>query len=239
MRLHRFIGKFEELGQGRIAITDLSAIHQMMRVLRLRKGDVLILIMNESEEVESKIESIAKDRIVASVLDRRQIDTEPEVPIVLACAVLKKENFEWVVQKAVEVGVTEIVPIVTEHTVKTALNTIRLSVIAREAAEQSGRARIPQIHEPMDLAQALLLNPELPHYFFDTPQEGENTTKEVQATKGAMLFIGPEGGWSDEERALAKTHKMNFFSLGSRILRGETAAIIATYLFSSQGEVKR
>lgn len=234
MRLHRFIGKFEELGQGRIAITDLSAIHQMIRVLRLRKGDLLILIMNESEEVESKIESVAKDRIVASVLERREIHTESQMPIILACAVLKKENFEWVVQKAVEVGATEIIPLITEHTVKMSLNTIRLSVIAREAAEQSGRARIPVIQEPVNFADALVLHPELPHYFFDTNEEKKSDRPDVK--KGAMVFIGPEGGWSEEERVLAKEHKMKSYSLGSRILRGETAAIIATYLFAMQGE---
>jgi 16S rRNA (uracil1498-N3)-methyltransferase len=139
---------------------------------------------------------------------------------------LKRENFEWLVQKATECGIHYIVPILTRRTVKQGLKLERLREIAREAAEQSGRGRVPGIGEPMPFAEALDAATKAgATYFFDVG--GKRYTGSGER---ASLFIGPEGGWDPEERALAIESRAMIADLGPRVLRAETAATIASFL---------
>ena len=143
--------------------------------------------------------------------------------------VLKKENFEWAVQKAVEVGVKEITPIITARTVKLGLNKDRLKKIIKEAAEQSGRGILPKLNEAIIFDEAIKSAKENDlNLFFNIG--GKNVQHSMSNISKIGIFIGPEGGWDEEE--IKKAQSSNGFTivgLGKTILRAETAAVIASY----------
>ncbi|MBI5153544.1 MAG: RNA methyltransferase [Parcubacteria group bacterium] len=150
----------------------------------------------------------------------------------LYCSILKRENFEWVAQKATEIGVGEIVPLVTQHTVKLELKEGRLKKIVQEAAEQSGRSVLPKLQIPMGFEQAVheaKLNGTT--LFFDVSGK-EFDKKMIKDSEKVNIFIGPEGGWNEGEIEIAQKNKFIFVNLGKLTLRAETAAVVGTYLAS-------
>ncbi len=230
MKLHRFIGEYN-LNNDFVKITNLENIKQIKGVLRLEEGDKLILCDGEGTQVLAEIQQIEKGEINLKILNKIP-STDPNKKVSLYLAILKKENFELAVQKAVECGVSEIIPIITERTVKTGLNTERLQKIIREACEQSGRSFIPKLKNTLNIKEALLdgtKNDE--KVFFTLSEEIQNQIfKFKKDAISASIFIGPEGGFTEEEKDLAKEHNYKISSLGPLTLRGETAAIVATYL---------
>ncbi|HEU0051409.1 MAG TPA: RsmE family RNA methyltransferase [Patescibacteria group bacterium] len=231
MKQHRFIIPFSVNGD-RISVDDPDAVHQMRDVLQLKSGEVVLLGNGGGDEVEAEIRSYGKTGI--HLLQKRvyQNQNESSRQVVLFCSLLKRENFEWVVQKATEVGISCIVPVVCSRTVKLGLKMDRLRLIAKEAAEQSGRARIPLVQDLLPFDRALALAQENDrNYFFDLNgmlfHPGMNS-----AERTIGLFIGPEGGWEDRERANAEKAGGQIVSLGKLTLRAETAAVIASYLLS-------
>ncbi|MEK9130628.1 MAG: RsmE family RNA methyltransferase [Patescibacteria group bacterium] len=209
---------------------DLS--HQIRDVLKIKTDEVVDLMDGQGMEFQAKIVSTAGP-VEVEVDSVRQNQSEPMVKVILYCAILKRENFELVAQKATEVGVHDIVPIITERTIKTGLKLARLQKIAAEAAEQSGRGVVPTVHKAMTFKQALVdCARNDVNYFFDP--SGQIHNKRPDPIQGSIgLFIGPEGGWTDNEIALAKQADLVQASLGRLTLRGETAAIVASYLATS------
>ncbi|HEY4715062.1 MAG TPA: RsmE family RNA methyltransferase [Candidatus Paceibacterota bacterium] len=246
MRLHRFIGDFD-LRQNMIEINDRELIKQITKVLRLKQGEQFILSDGRLNEAVAEITKIDKNQIKAKIIKKYKNENEPEKKVILYCAILKRENFELVVQKATEAGISEIAPIITERTVKTGLNLERLQKIIKEAAEQSGRGIIPVLHEPVRFAEAVkgggILFDKSGALFFEKFCAGRRDEQSnspageyayFSENKAPRLFIGPEGGWSDNELNLAKEHKFEIASLGKLTLRAETAATIASYLMTYQ-----
>lgn len=226
MRLHRFIGEYN-LNKETLEITNLNFIKQIKSVLRLEIGDFLILCDGLGTEAKVEIIEINKGEIKIKVLEK--IEKENNLKKVsLYLAILKKENFELAVEKAVEVGVSEIIPVITTRTAKTGLNIERLNKIIREASEQSGRVYLPKLSPIMQFEDAVLdgkKNEE--NIFFDIK---ENISENSTSTKPSVsIFIGPEGGFTEEENNFAKENNYKIASLGDLTLRAETAAIIATY----------
>ena len=232
MKTHRFIGEFN-LNQNKISITDPDVVNQIRQVLHLKIGERIVLGDGYGEEAIAEITGFGKDSVELSILEKYKNQTEPKTKVVLYCSVLKKENFEWVVQKATETGATEIIPVISERTIKLNLNLERLQKIAREATEQSGRGVMPKIGETLNFKEAIeKAKKENPvNVFFDSSGK---TLNEIKLGKKIGLFIGPEGGWSENEKKLAEENGLEILSLSLLTLRAETAAIIATYLASSQ-----
>lgn len=227
MRLHRFfIGR--DLHEGVLPVDDRDLCHQWSSVLRMKAGDRLIACDGKGHQAEAVIETLTPKGAVLHVGKPEPVTAEPQRRITLCCAVLKRENFEWVVQKATEAGVSKIVPLLTARTVKTGLKHDRLLRIAREAAEQSGRGIVPEIAEAATL-EAFLHNIAKPAVFFHCGTDGDGWVKDAAAAETATCLVGPEGGWSDEEAELARKHGCTIASLGALTLRAETAAVIATY----------
>jgi len=229
MKLHRFITDFERWGESRLLVTNPAVIHQVTKVLRMVSGDEFVVVIGQGEEARVLISDDSSKKVLAlDICERFKVAHDPRRMVILCAAVLKKESFEWVVQKATEVGVHSIIPVLTERTVKTSLSYDRLEMIAREAAEQCGRTTVPEIL-PITKLDALLADG------FDGQTYWADTTNEVAGANGkqtsgaARVFVGPEGGWTDAERALASAGKYLPLSLGDTILRAETAAVIATY----------
>ena len=234
MRLHRFILDLD-LSADQIVISDREATNQIRNVFRMEAGDPFIVC--DGKGTEATVQVVSDDQtIVAKVVDRRAVDTESATRVTLYCAVLKRENFELVVQKAVECGVAAIVPVISSRTVKLGVKLDRLQKIATEACEQSGRGIVPEIVEPMSLRLAIvhakqnatnfLFEPGSPKFPISLPcrQAGNFQFPSIG------LFIGPEGGWDPAELDLMRAANFTAASLGPRILRAETAAIVATFM---------
>ncbi len=224
MKIHRFIIADFDL-QGK-KIENKTLVHQMTRVLKLRRGEAFILCDGMNHEVEAVIDDFDDRSLSYSVTRSRDYIENTDIRCVLVCSILKKENFELVVQKAVELGVTEIVPMITSRTVKIGLRMDRLHVIAREAAEQSGRGIVPVISEVIDIER-------LPEIFVDfnnkyvchISDEADGNFKKQGSD--AVVAVGPEGGFEDREVELLKDAGFKILSLSNFTLRAETAAIVA------------
>jgi len=234
MKLHRFIGNFD-LSKKEIEIINPENIKQIKDVLRMEKGDIIILSDGKGKEAKTTIIFISSNKILCEINKiQKQEKTERKVNLYLA--ILKKENFELATQKAVECGVSTITPIITERTIKTGLNTTRLEKIILEASEQSGRNIVPTLSPILDFSVALAYGSAAEERIIFTPSlvgdgvplENKEYTANKEA-KSVSIFIGPEGGFTEKEIRLAEDSGYTASSLGELTLRGETAAIIATY----------
>lgn len=221
MRLHRFILPVD-LTKPRLTITDEDMIHQWLHVFRFQEGNELVLCDGAGKEARVMIEEVKKKSVSVQIVEKMNGLPEPERKITLCCAVLKRENFELVIQKAVELGITAIQPLRTERTIKLDINLERLQKIAKEAAEQCGRSVVPAVLPLQTFNEVLKTKPQGILFDIDAPEVKAAHWKSV-----SHIFIGPEGGWSEVEREAAKS--LLTASLGSFTLRGETAAIIASY----------
>jgi len=235
MRLHRFFLPFSATDNSLI-IADEKIVNQIKNVLRLKDGDE-ILIFNGEKERKGKIEEIAKNAI-RIILKEEVINLrEPKIKVKLFCSLLKKDNFELVVQKATEVGVKEIYPIISKRTVKFDFKKERMDKIIKEASEQSMRISLPILHQTISFQEALKESSQNQLNVFcdlSSPLFSEILKEKLISKKIDSLgvFIGPEGGWSEEEIHLAKDNNFLMVKLSDLVFRSETAAIIAVYLFS-------
>ena len=229
MRIHRFIGDFDFSGHI-VEIGNERMVRQITRVLRLKAGEEVILGDGKGREYTAEIKKIDPKKIY--LLIRRENGSAHEAgknQVLLYCAILKRENFELVVQKATEIGVTEIVPILTERTVKKRIRPERLADIAREASEQSGRRFISKIREQILFSQAFDEIEKGDIAILYDPLGAELPKDMVKKAEHIRIFIGPEGGWSEKEKSMAQEKGALIFRLGTRILRSETAAIVGLY----------
>ncbi|MEI8174527.1 MAG: RsmE family RNA methyltransferase [bacterium] len=237
MKIHRFIGSFD-FSKKEIEITNPENIKQIKDILRLQKGEKVILSDGNGTDAEVTLNLISKNKITSIV---KKIESAPELTecmrkVNLYLAILKKENFELAVQKTVEIGVHRIIPIITERTIKTGLNFARLEKIMIEASEQSGRSFIPILSPIMNFKEALIDGSNNQEKTIFTPPIAKNGTSSKDDTyepnkeaTNISIFIGPEGGFTEKEIKEATEAGYNTASLGSLTLRGETAAMIATY----------
>lgn len=227
MKLHRFFGDFS-FATARIQSADLTLIHQLKNVLRIEIGEEIILCDGRGREAVATLTRLDKNEAEFEVVKLHKNENEPARAITLYCAILKRENFEWVAQKATEIGVKKIVPIRTAHTVKLDLHEERIQKIIKEAAEQSGRGIIPELVSITEFSDAVAHSKENDvNIIFDAAGSVLNAGKIKKNSIG--IFIGPEGGWSEMELAEAKKAKFSMMSLGDLTLRSETAAIVSAY----------
>lgn len=219
-----------------VRITDAAQVHQMYRVLRMRVSDRCVLLDNCGNEFECTVLECSQRSVTLTVVEKRKNASESEISLTLFQALPKKmELFEWILQKGTEIGVSRFVPIITKFTEREGFpRRDRLEKILKEASEQSERGRIPKLEEPVEFNDALSsmhLSPAastavLLHSRGDFPAVNSLLPK-IQAQHSCELFIGPEGGFSEEEVKAASNKGFSIASLGKRILRTETAGIVA------------
>jgi len=230
MRLNRFFGSASwriDFNNEIIKSSDRDLINQIKNVLRLKEGDEIILCDGKSYEANCFIESLDKNEAVFKVLKINKNNNEFKHEIILYCSLLKRENFELVVQKAIELGVARIVPVITARTIKLGLKQDRLEKIIKEAAEQSGRGISPILSDCMGFKDALgdAKGNDL-NIFFEIGEKSFGNSKiDFLKNKKIGVFIGPEGGWENEEFELAKKEGFEILSFSSFVLRAETAVI--------------
>lgn len=225
MKIHRFFIQGDIPQRGRFVLSDEAVIHQLRHVLRFKTGHELILLNNSGLEFRAEITRLTNDDAVFEILSCEKSVRMPKRNVTLYMALSKRDSFEMILEKGTELGVAAIVPVLSERSEKKSLNMERAQKIIREAAEQSERATLPEIHEIKTLAEIL---EEKPAGIFALDPRGQHfNIEKIGGDKAGEIrvLIGPEGGWSEKEIALMKERNIPVYSLGSQILRAETAAI--------------
>ena len=206
--------------------------HYLLKVMRAAIGDDVILCDNITGEWAARVSHSGKRDI--ALIPETLLRPRGEVPdFTLCAALLKKAHFDLVLEKATELGVRCIQPVLTRRCVADKINLERAAAIITEAAEQCARTALPQLAAPVKLEALLREWPDGMKLYFADENGGEPAASAFAAHSGpAALLIGPEGGFDGDERAAIRAHKDTIaISLGPRILRGETAAIAGTALW--------
>ena len=226
MKLHRFFVEKKIPNSGTFDITNENPLNQWRNVLRMEACDKAILFDGGGDEALCEFVSLSKNLAELKVIEKKH-GLVPKREVTLYVALIKKDNFEMVLEKATELGVSHIIPVLCARSEKKAVNYERTKKIVREAAEQSGRATVPEISEILKIDN-------IPHkniVVFDP--RGEISAREFFAKHNSApisVLIGPEGGFTDDEIAFFIFHKIPIVTTGSQILRAETAAIVALTL---------
>lgn len=220
-----------------------SDVNHIRNVLRMHEGEEIIICDKEGTDHYCRISSVLEDRIEAGIIDSTSSGAELETKVYLFQGLPKKDKMELIIQKAVELGVYEIVPVMTKRVIvklddakKEAKKLERWQAIAESAAKQSGRGIIPRVSPVLSYAEALNKASQLdmnliPYENADNSADGmEKSRKLISDIRGkdsVGIFIGPEGGFEEDEVAKACEAGTSCISLGRRILRTETAGLAA------------
>lgn len=220
------------LALGQTRVIDGNAAHYLAQVMRVAPGDAVILCDDVSGEYAARVVSVAKRAVTLDIAQHlRPRETVPD--LWLCIAPVKKPHFDLIIEKATELGVDRIVPVLTRRCVVDKINMERVQTIASEAAEQCARTALPTIAPLITLPKLLADWPADRALFFADEQGGDIAATAFAAHTGpAAQLIGPEGGFDETERAQVRAlASARPVSLGPRILRAETAAIAATALW--------
>jgi len=226
---NRFFVSPEAIQGIKFKITDAGLVHQMSRVLRFKIGEKLELLDNTGKVYQSEVGDISKKEIAGKIIAAINKPDAPKHRINLCLTLLKRDNFELVLQKATELGVWKITPIITDRCIKK-IDDIpeRWEKIVREASEQSGRTTLPNINGAIKFTEAVKkYSPGLICY-----ADSDKNLADFDTTDEINLFIGPEGDFTHDEINTARQNKIEPVNLGSNILRAETAAIAAVALLN-------
>ena len=227
----------DQVRNGQAEIRGEDAAH-LTRVLRVEVGQRYEISDNRQVYL-AEIEKARKEQIVFRTIEKIPV-AEPPVRMTLIAAIFKFDHYEWMIEKATELGVAEIVPVITTRTEKgldkaAPKRLERWRRIGVEASQQSRRARLPEIAEPLKWPAALAINAKY-RYALDE-NESRPFASELPAARHredtVALLVGPEGGWTDEERAQFTSAAWVPVSLGPSILRAETAALAALAVVNS------
>lgn len=211
--------------------------HYLSNVMRCKSGDRIQCFNEVSGEYLCEITACDKKKTVLTAQACLKKPYTATSDVWLVFAPLKKERTDFVIEKAVELGVSKIIPVITRHTNCERVKTERLVAQAVEAAEQCGRLSIPEILPLTELSEVIsLFDLKRKLFFMDERRQGVSAVEAFAKSQGrpAALLIGPEGGFSDEEAEMLNNLKfVTNISLGPRILRAETAALAALALWQA------
>jgi 16S rRNA (uracil1498-N3)-methyltransferase len=213
--------------------------HQVSHVLRLKPGDVIVVLDDSGVEYDVTLTSVGPRETVGQVTDKHPASGEPTTQLTLFQSLLAREKFEWVLQKGTEVGVARFVPVLTERSIvrdkrieENKLN--RWRHIVTEAAEQSHRGRIPKLDQTVAFDEAIRQSAGFDRCLIAVPFHKAALLRDaLRSSKkdlSVALMIGPEGGFTQEEVAAACERGAVPICLGPRVLRTETAAVVAAAL---------
>ena len=230
---HFFVS--EEQINGENAYIEGSDVNHIANVLRMKPGEELLISVKEDWDYLCKIVDIETDRVNLKVLESME-QRELPVNIILLQGIPKSDKLEMIIQKAVELGVSEIIPVKTKRVVvkidekKVDTKVNRWNAIAESAAKQSKRSIIPKVYEPMSIDNALEIVKDfgvklIPYENADGIDKTRKILDNMDKTKNIAVFIGPEGGFEESEVERIKNSGFEVITLGKRILRTETAGL--------------
>lgn len=232
--MQRFFLSSISFQKNHLKIIDQNIIHQIKHVLRLKNGDHIIVLDSSGQEYFIKLTNISNPEITGDIIKQQKNQAEPDLKVNLWQAVPKQlSRFEYVLQKGTEIGIHSFIPMITERTeVPFLKKKERLQSIIREAAEQSGRGIMPKLENEIKLTD-IFKKPPIGRNVM--PYEAANSSMAetnkllpelIKINQVINIFIGPEGGFSNQEVNQAKMAGFDIISLGPRILRTETAGIV-------------
>ena len=230
---HFFVS--EEQISGENAYIEGSDVNHIANVLRMKPEEELLISVKGDWDYLCKIVDIETDRVNLKVLESME-QRELPVNITLLQGIPKSDKLEMIIQKAVELGVSEIIPVKTKRVVvkidekKVGTKVNRWNAIAESAAKQSKRSIIPKVHEPMSIDNALEIVKDfgvklIPYENADGIDKTRKILDNMDKTKNIAVFIGPEGGFEESEVEMIKNSGFEVITLGKRILRTETAGL--------------
>lgn len=223
-------------------------VNHMKNVLRMKLGEQVEISDGNNLKYLCEVASFEPDRVILTIVEKKQADTELESRLYLFQGLPKNDKMEWIVQKAVELGVYEVIPVSMKRCVvkldakKAAKKVERWNSISESAAKQAGRSIIPKVTEVLAYEQALEKAKELdvvlvPYELADKIEETKQIIAGIQKGQSVGIFIGPEGGFEREEVDLAIRSGAVPVTLGRRILRTETAGLtmLSVLMFQLEG----
>ena len=209
-----------------------DAAHHASRVLRLRTGDAVQLFDGEGHECHGIIEDLSGKQVVVGQITEVEADRESPLRVILAQALSSSEKMDWVIQKATELGVTEIQPLATERSIaklsteRAAKRTEHWQQVVIAACEQCGRKVLPVIHPPLDIMLWLQrVRTEKQSKFILLPKGASSLQSQTKPLETVILLIGAEGGFTVAESDSALLCGFTPIKLGARVMRTETAAV--------------
>jgi len=240
MRLHRFYIN-QEIGK-EVRIDDKELLHQWLKVFRLKASDRVVVFNGEDSEYEAYFKILSKNEAVLVIDKEKKVKNPTDIELHIFQSIIKKDNFEFVVEKCTEIGVFAFHPIISERSEKKSLNIERLNKIAKEASEQSGKTKLPEIFAPESLEKAISnFGGEL--FVLDVGGESlgvslrahlafsrERSVARSNPGNRIGVLIGPEGGWSENEKIWFDEKRIKSVSFGPQILRAETSSIVVSAL---------
>jgi 16S rRNA (uracil1498-N3)-methyltransferase len=238
MTKQRFFIPVENISQGRV-IFPPALQSQLSRVLRFKSGAEVEVLDNQGAVFQVRLNYTQSGSWVGEILSSAQAVAEPRVRLALLFGLTQRDKVEWILQKGTEIGVSAFHPFISRRTLSqksqdNVKRAARWQAILREAAEQSGRGRIPELVPPQNFKQALSVAARdfdltLAAWEEEAGQDLKNLPS-LKKSASIALFCGPEGGFDPLEIALMADSGVQFFTLGRRVLRMETAAILAPAL---------
>ena len=245
--MYQFFVDEQQVQQGQIVITGQDVNH-IGNVLRMKPGEKVRISDSNEHSYFCRITEITEDEVIAAIEEKDELGTEFAHKVYLFQGLPKKDKMEFIIQKAVELGVYEIVPVMMKRCVvklgdekKIQKKQERWQAIAEAAAKQCDRGIIPVVHAPITMKEAIEKAKELSYNVIPYElQEGIDHSREIVAhackQESVGIFIGPEGGFEDSEVELAIANGMEAITLGKRILRTETAgmALLSIMMFQMQ-----
>lgn len=221
-KLHRFLISNIDNSKDWV-ITDEKLVHQIGHVLKMKTGEKFVVFADGGDDTVVEIKDRDKKNIFVETVSKTEV-LQPKINLIAVVSIVKGGAFELIVQKLTELGVSAIVPLLSDRTVKQSIRLERVQSISDEALEQSGGTRRVKIYEPIDLAECFEKF-KFPSVVFEIG--AGNLEKENN--EQLVMYIGPEGGWSEKDLELFKKNNVSFVGLGSRVLRADTAAIVGAF----------
>lgn len=241
--MHHFFVNPEAVGEEFITITGTDVNH-MKNVLRMKPGEEVLISNGQGKDFCCEIADMSDSRVLAKIIDDSYEGTELSCEFYLFQGLPKSDKMEMIIQKAVELGVREVIPVATKRAVvklddkKAGKKLERWQAISESAAKQSRRGIIPKINKVMTFREALEYAGDfdwnlIPYENFKDMTETREVLNKITPGMRVGIFIGPEGGFDETEVELAMEKKVHPISLGRRILRTETAgmAILSVLMF--------
>lgn len=234
--MHRFYVNQDQFSADSITIIGTDVNH-IKNVLRMKQGDEILICNGQGKDYYCIINKVSEEKIVAQINSVKDTDTELKSKITLFQGIPKKDKFELIIQKAVELGVAEIVPVMTSRVVvkldderKEEKKRQRWQAIAMEAAKQSGRGVVPTIQPVHSFFDAIKLLSKkdlalIPYEKANDMNYTRDILSKIKNYSSIGVFIGPEGGFDEEEIKVAMENNIKPITLGRRILRTETAGL--------------
>lgn len=237
MRTARFFVPPDWIAQSAQAFSIPSGnlYRQIVSVLRMKSGDIIGLCSNDGTENECVISEITKSAILGSIIGSKAGATlRPSITV--CAAITKRDTFEWTLQKCTELGAIDFIPMITDRVIKKTKDVpARWNDIVREASEQSGRTILPIIHEPMSFKNAIEATTKFDRIVLHESVGKLAPMPAAREMDHIALFVGPEGGFSDDEIDRLTSAGSTIVQIGSLVMRAETAAIVGAAMIRFQG----